>query len=108
MGEETFYSASVKALLVYTLVISLALYIFGAYQLCGLGLDNIASNEDIRGRWNGNRNNKKNIRIFYRKSSCCSKLRFQLFSKISESKVQKYAELCEVSEKIEILRKGNG
>jgi hypothetical protein len=74
MGEENFYSASVKALLVYTLVIAIALSIFGAYQLCGLGMDNLASNEEIRGRWNGNRHNRSHVVNFRYESSCWQKI----------------------------------
>jgi hypothetical protein len=52
-----------KAVSIYSAFIFLMLFSFGMYQIWSLGVKNIASNEEIRERWNGNGTNKpfKNI-----------------------------------------------
>ena len=50
-----------KGVLIYTVVIALALYGFCAYQVFGLALNNITSNENLRERWNANDKNKDKV-----------------------------------------------
>jgi hypothetical protein len=64
-----------KGVCVFSAVISLALFIFGCYQLFYLGFSNIAGNEDIRRRWNGNSKNIDKVNIYNEKTTCFTKIR---------------------------------
>lgn len=56
------YSSITKTLLIYGSLVALCLFCFFLFQYCSLGLKNIASNEDIRHRWNGNHKNVKSVK----------------------------------------------
>ena len=73
-------------------MIAVVLYLFGVFQVVGHILNNTASNEDIRSRWNGSRRNKDSVEIHYNNSSVFQKL-FFFFTQEHESKVDKYAQL---------------
>ena len=53
-----------KGLMIYTSCIALTLISFSGYQLFGLGISNIASNEEIRYRWNGHQSNEESVKIY--------------------------------------------
>ena len=69
-----------KGVLIYTIIIALTLYGFFAFQIGTLGLENIASNEDLRHRWNGNPKNKGYVAYYKDRSSVCSKALYYLTS----------------------------
>ena len=89
-----------KAVCVYGGIIFLALLIFASFQIFFLGIRNLASNEDIRHRWNGHNNNSKYVKIFSEQSSCFGKIYHYLFAPVQPSNLQKYAELVELHEQI--------
>ena len=62
--KDLVYSVVCRVLVAYTGLVTICLGSFCAYQITGLSLRNIASNEDIRHRWNGHRRNKKHMKIF--------------------------------------------
>jgi hypothetical protein len=87
--DDDFQGVVTKGVLVYTGVISLSLFCFGAYQLFCLGLDNTASNEDIRRRWNGHNANRDAVAIFKEEAPLNAKLSQYLCSELPESKLHK-------------------
>ena len=62
-------------------------------------MKNIASNEDIRHRWNGHHRNAKFVKIFRKEAGCCGRLGYILFGNSEDyhgpSKLSLYAELVE-------------
>jgi len=44
---------------------------------------NIASNEDIRHRWNGHQRNEKSVEIYNKESGCLGKLSHIFFGKVN-------------------------
>lgn len=101
------YGPWTKALFIYTSIIALCLLTFCTYQACSLGLSNVASNEDIRHRWNGHRRNRKAVKAFRRDAGCCGRCGFILWGNVNvcqgESKVEKYAELVETFYEVQRL-----
>ena len=104
---EIMYGPYTKALFIYTSIIALSLLIFCSYQACSLGLSNVASNEDIRHRWNGHRRNRKAVKAYRKDAGCCGRCGFILWGNVNvcqgESKVEKYAELVETFYEIQRL-----
>jgi hypothetical protein len=74
-----------KGLIIYTGVIGVGLYIFLLYYMCGLTSNNVASNEDLRLRWNGSRLNEHNVAIYRDKSSRCHKFRLFVNGELNHS-----------------------
>ena len=107
MEEDLFYSVVTKTLAIYGGLVAICLTTFCIYQVTGLSLRNIASNEDIRHRWNGHRRNKKMMKIYKKEAGCCKRLAYILFGNVdqvqSESKLQKYAQLVETYYEIQRL-----
>jgi hypothetical protein len=89
-----------KGILVYTGVISLSLFSFALYQCCCLGLDNTASNEDIRRRWNGHNANRSSTAIFKNEATLNEKLGHFLCSELPDSKLDKYCRVIEINEQL--------
>merc|ERR1712070_103267 len=87
--ENTVEGACCKGVMVYTACISLMLFCFSFFQICGLGLANMASNEDIRNRWNGNPNNEEDVKIFSDQCSLIDKIKYMFLSELPESKLDK-------------------
>lgn len=102
--DHILFSALTKGLLVYTSVISLALLLFWTYQVSALGIYNIASNEDIRHRWNGHGKNKTAVKAYRKSSGCCSRLAYMMYGDVEkvngESKLHRYALLKETFQEI--------
>ena len=94
-----------KGLLVYGASIFIVLFIFALYQILYLGIRNVASNEDLRNRWNGAKENEEAAQIYKDKSSCFERANYFLFSESIDSKLQKYCEAVEVYERIQTRRK---
>lgn len=78
--EDDLQGLATKGVCVYGFVICLSLLVFASFQLFYLGIRNIASNEDIRRRWNGSNANSKAIRIYQNKSSCLGRARHYLYA----------------------------
>ena len=80
MEDETqlFWQILAKCVFSYGAIIALGLYAFFLHQLCGLGMRNKASNEDIRHRWNGHYRNAKAVKIFKKEAGCCGRLAYLL------------------------------
>ena len=76
---------------VYTLLIIIMLYWFSAYQLFYLGLSNIASNEEIRSRWNAQRMNVPFSKIYLHETSWSTRAKQHLFGKLAPSRLDQYA-----------------
>lgn len=72
--------------MLFTGLASMALYQFAYYQFCNLALTNRTTNEHLRGRWNGAKENRD--RVMQVKTSRCSKLREFLFGEIPASKLE--------------------
>ena len=71
-----------------------------------MGIRNVASNEELRDRWNGAKKNEEMAEIYKDKSSCLARANHFLFSGSAESKLQKYCELVETYEKMEAGKSG--
>lgn len=54
---DTLWVYSCRVVMTYTAIITFLLSIFCFYQVTQLAVNNVYSNEDIRGRWNGHRRN---------------------------------------------------
>lgn len=97
--KEQAYGPFTKSLFIYSSIIALGLLTFATYQTCSLGLGNVASNEDIRHRWNGHRRNRKAVKTFRKEAGCCGRCGFVLWGNVNavqgDSKLEKYAELVE-------------
>ena len=87
-----------KGVCVYGGVIFLSLLVFAAFQIFYLGIRNVASNEDIRRRWNGSNANTKAVSIYSDKTSCFSRARYYLCGPVPKSNLHKYALLVECYE----------
>lgn len=61
--------------------------------MCCLSIQNKASNEDIRYRWNGAQKNEKQSTIYGDEASFGEKLNFFLYSELPKSKLEKLAQL---------------
>ena len=90
--EQAIYVKLVKADIVYSGMIAVLLYLFGVFQTVAHILNNTASNEDIRSRWNGSKRNRAAVDIYYNDSSALQKL-YYFFTREHESKLDKYAQL---------------
>ena len=55
--NDTVYGIVTKAIMFYTALIGCTLFMFSCFQTFHLGTKNVASNEDIRSRWNGSISN---------------------------------------------------
>lgn len=106
-SNEYSYSIPAKLLITYASVVAFALYSFWFYQLCGLGMQNITSNEDIRHRWNGHYRNKKMARLFKKEAGCCGRMKYLLCGDYEahhgKSKLELYSEVVECSNTIKQL-----
>jgi palmitoyltransferase ZDHHC9/14/18 len=82
-----------KGIIVYSGIISVALFIFFIYQLCFLVLINQATNENLRDRWNGHPSNKAKSGIYSDQSSCCQKIYHYFWGDLNhDSRLETYAE----------------
>ena len=97
------YDMSVKCICCYTAIIALALFGFFFYQFCYLALNNIASNEEIRHRWNGNPRNSDRVSIYRDEASCSERFYQFMFSPLPESNLHKWALLLEKGERLKTL-----
>lgn len=88
--NDTLYGTVTKAIMVYTGIIGSVLFLFSMFQLFELGINNKASNEDIRSRWNGSACNTKNVEIFKDDCSIFDKVKFIFWSDIPESRLDTY------------------
>ena len=88
----------------------MCLVTFCVYQTCGLGMKNVASNEDIRHRWNGHRRNRKAVKLYKKEAGCCGRLAYILFGDVDQvqgrSRLQKYAELVETFYEMQKMGEG--
>ena len=96
-----------KCIALFTGVIALALFGFFCYQYFYLTLNNKASNEEIRSRWNGHTKNSEAIKIYKSESSCCAKFTTYMYGKLPESRLVKLARLYEVNEELTTLKGPN-
>ena len=76
-----------KGVLVYGASIFVVLFLFALYQILYLGIRNVASNEDLRNRWNGAKENEKSAEIYIDKSNCFERANHFLFSASMDSKL---------------------
>lgn len=112
MADENqfFYTFTVKVVTIDAALFSLCLVTFCIYQIFALGLNNVASNEDIRHRWNGHRRNKKAVKLYKKEAGCCGRFAYLLFGDVDSvqgrSRLQKYAELVETFYEIQKLGEG--
>lgn len=104
-NDESAPSLITKGVLVYGGAIFVVLFVFSLYQLFYLGVRNVASNEELRNRWNGANANERAAAIYSKEASVCSRANHFLFSEASPSMLQKYCELVELNEKIEAKKK---
>lgn len=72
-----------KVLIIYTALIGVTLISFFLYDVCCLNLNNIASNENIRSRWNGHPSNQSAVSIYQDRASCWQRLMFFWDGKLS-------------------------
>ena len=91
------YAYILKGIFLYTVVIALVLTCFGLYQFCSLNLNNQASNEDQRSRWNGHKKNKEKAFLLQNRTSCCSRAAYFLSGEDKPSRVEKYARMQALS-----------
>lgn len=101
---EDYEDIIIKGVFLYTIIISLCLYIFFIYQLCALGLQNRTSNEDLRRRWNGHRLNEESAKIFASKAGCWPKTRLLLWSKLPASRLETYSKVVETERRLAQLK----
>jgi len=87
MADENqfFYTLTCKTVVIYAALFALSLSSFCVYQICALGMKNVASNEDIRHRWNGHRRNKRAAKIFRKEAGCCGRLAYVLFGDVDQT-----------------------
>ena len=102
--QDFIYQAFAKCIALYTGVISISLFAFFCYQFFYLVLNNKASNEEIRARWNGHSKNADSIQIYRDRSSCCTKFQHFLYGPMPESKLAKLVRLYEVNEELIKIR----
>jgi len=72
-----------------------------------LGTRNVASNEELRNRWNGSKANERSVAIYQAKTNFIERAKRFLFTEPSPSNLQKYCELVELYEKIQEKKKKN-
>lgn len=82
-----------KAVAGYTALIALLLYSFFLYQFCYLADSNIASNEEIRNRWNGAIKNKKSASHYMKDVGKFEKFCHFMYGPMPESRLQKFCRL---------------
>ena len=103
-------SAIAKAVFTYAAIIALSLLSFFLFQTCSLGMKNIASNEDIRHRWNGHHRNNKAIRAFKKGAGCCGRLGYLWCGNVEKyhgpSKLKAYTEIVQTYRELKTLKKG--
>lgn len=97
-SDDFFFNVTQEGLLVYTGIISFSLYSFALTQMCGNNLPNMATNEQLRERWNAHDRNKEFVNIYKSRSSCIQKMKFFLCSKLEESRLEKLAILNHMTE----------
>lgn len=87
MADENqfFYTLTCKTVVIFSALFALSLTSFCTYQICALGMKNVASNEDIRHRWNGHRRNKRAAKIFRKEAGCCGRLSYVLFGDVDQT-----------------------
>ena len=88
----------------YTGIIALALYGFFLYQFCYLVKNNIASNEEIRGRWNGHPRNESEARHYKNDVGCGEKFWHFMYGPMPPSKLDKMCRLIEINETLSSMR----
>lgn len=81
----------VKSVGIYGGIISVSLFWFAGYQMCYLGVKNIATNEEIRVRWNAHGRNQKYVEIYKNESSNYEKFKHHVFGELPESRLHKQA-----------------
>lgn len=90
-GLDQDHSILLGFTVLYTLVIIVLLYWFSAYQLFYLGLSNIASNEEIRDRWNAQRMNVPFRKLYLHETPWTARAKQHLFGKLAPSRLDQYA-----------------
>ena len=105
--EDDVKGVIAKGVCAYTGVICLSLLLFATFQVFYLGVRNVASNEDIRRRWNGATPNAEAVKIYADKASCTSRARYYLFGPVPESNLKKYARLIKLHEQIQVLEESS-
>ena len=85
-----------KCVGIYGGIISISLFGFAFYQLLYLGIKNVASNEEIRDRWNAHPRNKAKVTIFNEDSTIWQKAKYYLFSNLPESRLKSYSKFVEL------------
>ena len=79
-----------RSIMVYTGIIGCVLFAFSLFQIFFLGIKNIASNEDIRSRWNGSSCNEQSSKIFRDDCSVLDKVKHMFWSDLPYSKLDMY------------------
>ena len=92
-NDKGAYAYILKGIFLYTAFVALALFIFFLYQFTSLNLNNLASNEDLRSRWNGNKKNKDKVQLYKNRTTCCSRAAYFLSGDGAPSRVEKYARM---------------
>ena len=77
--------------LFYTAFIAVLLYWFSSYQLFYLGISNIASNEEIRERWNAQRMNVKYRKIYQDDLDWSTRAKHHIFGDLGTNRLDKLA-----------------
>ena len=74
--NQAFYAYTMRTILIYSAFVGGCLLTFASYQVCSLGLRNVASNEDIRHRWNGHKRNRRYAKLYRKESGCCARFTY--------------------------------
>lgn len=97
------YKASMvlsNCLAVFCAFMCFLLYSFSIYQLYTLALKNLAGNEAIRGKWNGDTRTRDYATLYHRESSSLAKMKFFLFGKLPESNLPSYQSLIQTQHQL--------
>ena len=79
-NDESITGLISKGVLVYGGAIFVVLFCFAIYQVFYLGTRNVASNEELRNRWNGSNANEAKAQIYIDKANCAKRANYFLFS----------------------------
>ena len=79
--------------MLYTGLLSLSLYYFAFYHICGLIMNNKTTNEDLRSRWNGDTVNKERVEVYRQNTSFCKILKHLFCGPKHPSKLAKLSNL---------------
>ena len=70
----------------------------GCHQYFELHLSNQTTNEELRSRWNANKQNSEFVKIYRDQSTCMQKVRYMCCSRLPESRLHKLCKLVELYE----------